>query len=380
MAALCFVAAFFIMSVFNWIELIPWRKSMTEHWTERARILWPARRTHLILILYVPLLLVAGSASVVENDIFHLVICWLAAAVGAVGAGWFVTRQLYPGIHWRPWLHDLVTGWALRLGIWFVLLGIGFSMPDEFNLRTWLTLAGVIVLHVTWQFMIMGVLRRCGIIRPPSGRLRRIIDECNKSGTPRVRGLWQASGVVANALALPLTGELVFYDRLLDITTDEELAAVCSHELEHLAESKWVLIGRYFGAMSFLPLLLLKPASHRWEAVGFLAMLLLMVFWARLSRRLVYRMETRADAMASHQQISEGVYAKALEKIYQNNQMPAVMPGNQTTHPNLYDRMLAAGTTPEFSRPLEPKKYTPLGWVAMFAGPILLMWIFSDTF
>ncbi|MBK9138470.1 MAG: hypothetical protein IPM17_06865 [Verrucomicrobia bacterium] len=27
----------------NWLALRPWRRSAGEHWTERARLLWPAR-------------------------------------------------------------------------------------------------------------------------------------------------------------------------------------------------------------------------------------------------------------------------------------------------------------------------------------------------
>ena len=380
MAAACFLAAFLVLVVINWIELTPWRKSRGAHWTERSRILWPARKTNAILILYVPLLLAVGSTAVDEVSMPSLVPRWLAASAGAMGAGWFLSRQLYPGILMRPWLHDVVIGWALRFGIWLVLLVAGFSMPDEFNLRVWLILAGVVLLQLAWPLLALHLLRWCGIFRRPGERLQKIVIGCTKDGGPRVRALWQAGGVVANAFALPLSGTLLFFDRLLETLDDDEVAAVCSHELGHLAESKLVLIGRYFGAMAILPLLLVKPAVHQWGFQGFLAMLLLVIIWSRLSRRLVRRMETRDDEVASHQQAGEGVYARALEKLYQVNHLPAVMPGNQSTHPHLYDRMIAVGVTPAFPRPSAPRKFTTLGWCMLFAGPLALMWILSDVF
>lgn len=380
MVVSCFLVAFLVLSAINWIEQIPWRKSAGAHWTERCRILWPARRTNAILILYVPLLLAAGSSLASEADLWNLAPRWLAASAGAVGAGWFVTRQLHPGILLRSWLHDVAIGWVLRLGIWLVLLGVGFSMPDQLNSRAWLMLGGVIVLMVVWPFMALHVLRWFGIIRPAGERLQKIVADCVRDSGPRVRHLWQASGVVANAFALPLSGTLVFFDRLMETLTDEEVAAICSHELGHLAESKRVLIGRYFGAMAVLPLLLIKPAVHQWEFPGAFAMVLVMIIWSRLSRRLVHLMESRADAIASHQQAGEGVYARALEKIYQVNHLPAVMPGNRSTHPHLYDRMLAAGTTPGFPRPRAPRKFTLLGWFMLFAGPFALIWMVSDDF
>ena len=37
------------------------------------------------------------------------------------------------------------------------------------------------------------------------------------------------------------------------------------------------------------------------------------------------------------------------------------MPGNRAVHPHLYDRMLAAGVTPDFPRPDQPQKLTWTG-------------------
>jgi hypothetical protein len=41
--------------------------------------------------------------------------------------------------------------------------------------------------------------------------------------------------------------------------------------------------------------------------------------------------------------------------------MPAVMPTRRTTHPDLYDRLLAAGVEPDFPKPAKPSK---ISWPA----------------
>lgn len=376
----CFLATFLVLALLNWVEFIPWRKSAGAHWTERTRILWPIRKSHAIFNLYVPLLVAACSLFISETTRLNLAPRWLAAFVGAVGAGWFVARQLHPEIRIRLWLHDVAIGWILRLGIWLVLFGIGMSMPKEFSLRTWLTLVGVVILIVAWSYLAIHLLRLLGVIKPPGERLKKIVADCTRDGGPRVKHLWQAGGVAANAFALPLTGTLLFYDRLLEILTDEEVAAVCSHELGHLSESKSVIFGRYLGAMAFLPMLLFRPVLELWEFAGVVVLFLLVILWSRLARKLAHRMEIRADQAASQSQANEGVYATALEKIYRANHLPAVMTGKSISHPNLYDRMLSAGKPPEFSEPRKPESYTLMGWFILIAAPFTLVWILLDSF
>ena len=48
--------------------------------------------------------------------------------------------------------------------------------------------------------------------------------------------------------------------------------------------------------------------------------------------------------------------ALALERIHQLNQMPAVLRNKSlNTHPDLYDRMLAANVTLDYPRPAAPR-------------------------
>ncbi len=99
----------------------------------------------------------------------------------------------------------------------------------------------------------------------------------------------------------------------------------------------------------------------------FAAMLLLSIF----ARKLSQRMETRADLVATENQSEAGAYASALEKLYRTNQIPAVTP-RKRTHPHLYDRLLAAGITPNYPRPKAPAKFAWTGWLMLLSFGVLL--------
>lgn len=379
-ATACCTASFIAVAGLNWLSLIPWRKSHGDHWTERARVLWTARVKSNLLTLYIPLLVAAGSSILWKCPITGVALRWLPGFAGALGACWFMAKEVFPGLVLRSWLYDMTVGWALRLGKLGVFIAIGFSMPDRFGPRVWLLLAAAVMLQVTWEVVALPLLRLLGIFKPPGERLRKIVANGTAGGGPRVRWLWQAGGVMANAYAFPLSGTLVFLDPLLEILTDDEVAAICAHELGHLAESKRILFGRYLGAMAVLPLLLIKPVCHLgeskgWLPGGLLILLLVVICLSRLSRRMRRIMEIRADEIARHAQTDDGVYARALEKLCQNNQMPVVLPGKNQTHPDLYDRMIAAGVTPDYWRPLPPARFHIGGWLLLIASPLIVVWV-----
>jgi hypothetical protein len=83
-------------------------------------------------------------------------------------------------------------------------------------------------------------------------------------------------------------------------------------------------------------------------------------------------MEKRADQIAADKQLQEGVYARALEKLYRENQIPAVNVNDRQTHPHLYDRMLAAGITPDYPRPAKPQRFTVMGWALLIIFGIFI--------
>ncbi|MEI9950222.1 MAG: hypothetical protein WDO74_14905 [Pseudomonadota bacterium] len=81
--------------------------------------------------------------------------------------------------------------------------------------------------------------------------------------------------------------------------------------------------------------------------------MVLFILCAFAYRSLSRRLEQRADSAASQNGQDEGEYALALERLYELNLIPAVTYVRQT-HPHLYDRLIASGSTPTFPRPRPP--------------------------
>ncbi len=159
-------------------------------------------------------------------------------------------------------------------------------------------------------------------------------------------------------MAFPYTGDLLFTDRLLQTQGEEEVAAICAHELGHLGESRMMKITRITGLLFFVPLLLVKPLAQTWGPPGvyFALFVSWMIIWG--NRRWSRKLEHRADSIAHSTETNPGLYARALEQLHKDNLIPAVMP-RKGTHPDLYDRLLAADVEPNYPRPSKPSAITP---------------------
>jgi Zn-dependent protease with chaperone function len=280
----------------------------------------------------------------------------IAAWLGAVMGTFPFEREIFPRFDFGRWLLHVCSAWALRLGIWFVYIGCALIMPEEFGWPV-LAIAGAALLFHLWLLWGLRVKLLCWIrlLRPADDRLRRIVTETASRMGVRIRGVWTLAGIYAQAYALPTTRELLFSERLLEICDDKEVSAVCAHELGHLTESKTTLCRRVAGTFAFFPFLFIKPAFHADNPFALLLLvipLLMLLFVKGLS----IRMEKRADQVATDAQTDPGVYGRALEKLYRENLIPAANAGNRRTHPHLYDRLLAAGITPDFPKPPPPKR------------------------
>ena len=224
-------------------------------------------------------------------------------------------------------------------------------MPVEFGWGT----AAVTIFYIIVQFIltwkILPLLKSVKLIMPPPERLRNLVTKVSERMNVRVSQVWMMQSASANAFAMPFGRELVFNKCLIDLLTDEELEAVCAHELGHLTESTTSLAMRILGSLPFLPFIFLTPLTHAFGLLAIAATGLAMIGLVRGFQTISRRLERRADSIARHQEANSGVYALALEKIHEANQIPAVLPQRQTTHPHLYDRLIAAGVTPSYPRP-----------------------------
>ncbi len=209
----------------------------------------------------------------------------------------------------------------------------------------------------------VALLRLLGVIRPASDRLRFVVERTTGNGGGFPRAVLQVGLPMANAFAFIFEGTLGVSDAGLAVLDDEELTAVCAHELAHLREPRqivWARASRLFLFGVYMALLAAAmrplpgsfgPSAFLW---GFLAATVLLIVGIKLSNRLSLKMEHLADARATESQASPGVYARALEKLYRANLVPAVLRSKRMTHPHLYDRMIQAGVTPDYARPAPP--------------------------
>lgn len=370
-----FIAAFCASAIANWIGLIPWRKSAGAHWTERARILWPVRFTAAINVLLIPVIFFEFQSALTPRGENWWIANGAAAFLGAVLGTYPFDREVFPRLDFREWRRQVLAYWGLRFGIWAVFVAAIVLMPSAFCVRTILVATGYLTIHFAIQFgLFLRYLRLVNVLQPAGARLQKIVQEVSDRMNVRVRGLWQLAGAHANALAFPTTGDLVFTNRLLAICDDEEIAGICAHELAHLSESKKVVVGRLLGSLTLFPLIFIVPCTIRLGPLGLLLPYAGMFVILRFSRWLSQRLEKRADREALSG-TNNAVYARALEKLYRENQAPAVNPNNKQTHPHLYDRLLAAGISPDYPRPLKPARMTWIGCCFWIAFVLSIIWM-----
>ena len=275
-------------------------------------------------------------------------------------------------------LRDLLRQAAVRLLmrflVWFVFIGAIAVMPDELDWRTLAICWAVVLLRWIWgRKGMLWLGQKLGLFQPPPERLRKIVVETATKMNVPFHGVLLMRTPLAQAYALVNSRELVFTERLLELHSDNEIAAICAHELGHLTEPKSARFMRNIGLLTYLPWLLLNPLLHVWGMSAFFGLLLLTFGVPYLSRKISRSLEVRADRFAKLNEAEPGNYARALAKLYEDNLVPAVMAKNRRTHPDLYDRLLAAGVTPDFPRPVPPIAMAWQGRILAGAAGILFV-------
>src|SRR5947209_13823596 len=129
-------AALFVWAI-NWLALIPFRRSKGKHWTERARVLYPARVALLSEVWTVPAIVALGQRLLLEERAPHWLLSGVAAWAGTLGATYFFTREVFPWTTPRAWGHEAMAHWGLAF-LWLGLfVGIAALMPTELDWRSW---------------------------------------------------------------------------------------------------------------------------------------------------------------------------------------------------------------------------------------------------
>ena len=289
----------------------------------------------------------------------------LMASAGAILGSFPISRAIDPNTSWSQW--------PVAFQFWrhqvLVLWGLGMAMPGEFDAVA----MGMALLWVAWVAatnlapLRMGFGRSNILPAPPAleARAQRIAEESNAP----FRGIHLSRATAHNALALPVSSELVVSESLVRELDEAELDAILRHEMDHLREPAWMTMGRIVSANAHGVLLLAKPAVGTFGGPGLgaltLAWLLLSMGFGRLARKF----ERKADAHGAG--ADPMAFASALLKMHRKALIPAVLerPG---THPHLYDRLIACGFTPDFPRPKPANVMSLPGALTTAAGGIML--------
>jgi Zn-dependent protease with chaperone function len=356
--AAAFSAAFACIA--NWLALIPWRRAKERHWTERARLYYPVRASAQSNLWVLPAVLTMGAVLMEIDDLPHWTLMVLATGIGTVVGTIPMDREVCTRIPFKELLRTVSVGWLIRFLMWLVFLGAIALMPNEFNLQGLAILAVFLFLLTLWSWKgWIWTGRKLGFLLPPPERLQKIVQDTAARMNVPVGEVCLLRSFTAQAFAMSAGRRLLFTDRLLEILSDDEVAAICSHELAHLTEPRSTYFQRHMIWLSFLPWIFLKPMVHTLGFSGFIVLLLFTFLVPIACRQLSHRLEVRADAVAHSNEPDSGVYARALTRLYEDALAPAVNARESATHPHLYDRLLAAGVTPDFPRPEPPAR---LAW------------------
>ncbi len=360
-----FAIALGVTAVLNWAALRPFRRVAAAHWSERARLLWPVRRGAAIAGVAVPLAVWRVMFRTGHATVMEVVVSLLAVFAGGLLAGFVVHHAAFPQRRLREWISLMLCLIVLRYGPFFAWLFTGISSAfDMAAARPWLGVAIFMQLFVSsgaWLWLLRGL----GLMHRGAPELEAMVRELAERLGVSVKHVWETAPVAANAVASPLWRAVVVSRETIEVLAPEELRSILAHELGHLGEPRRVTVLRALGGCWSAPLGALGWAVHGWGFAGVALVLATMVIWLRWTLRLSRSEEHRVDAVAREAVGSGEVAARALEKLHAAGSIPATLPTAQMTHPSLFDRMLAAGVTPDFERPAVPKRWGVNGWASL---------------
>jgi Zn-dependent protease with chaperone function len=339
------------------------RALAAKHWTERARFAWAAGRYCSASLIFVPVPVVIfgyhwnGPLSRIPTSILLLLI------VGAAVVAWLIAvyrqaRRLKGAWLTPGYFLQGITAWTLLFMPHLVVtLVLALILPQSLDTAGLVGVAlGAGLLAAAGLGAGLHVARGLGLARPAGPELAHAVEEEAARGGVSPRGAYEVRWPVATAFAFPWLGVVAVTDRALSTLDPAELAAVVRHELAHLTERRSVCVLRLLAVVALLPVACWRPIITAWGLAVFVGVAAATCVFLLSTRRIWRRMEVRADAAAQRDEDDAGTYARTLERLYEENLIPAVVAGAQVIHPNLYDRMLAAGTEPDFPRPAPPPR------------------------
>jgi Zn-dependent protease with chaperone function len=353
------------------------------HWSERARLGFPAR-TRLVswamtstLLVGMAWILWLGRLTPIDVAIAPALATFFATMLAVVRVARLVAPDR-PRLTLRGLAGLLALSWG-QLGTLFLL---AFVARDDFGALTWLALALGLALSLVWAFGLPATAAAAvGLFEGPSAEVASLVETCAARLGVRPPRVSVAELPMANAFALVPGERLVLTRAVLSGLSPEALATVVSHELEHFREDARTRALRVVSALAVVPLVLVRPVLGTWATTGVVSLALATIVVVSMLAAVRHQLELAATGGLEAEPSRAADYARVLERIYEINGIPAVMRGMLARRSSLYDRMLAAGATPSFARPEPPPRLLVpllacfiLALTSLVGSRVALMW------
>lgn len=367
-----YMAALVAMIVSARIALRPLRADSA--WWERARDAQVARVVGLLGVTMMPAFVsllaipMSGPLAKLPPAWLQLLVAFAAFCAAAMVATHIEGVVLRRHVTLAIWLRDgLFASLVLSPHVFFPVVGgivVTHVLVDRTALGCGVTLAVTAFGLAGGGFLVARVV---GLVRVAPERVQGIVTiAAAAAGVARPRSIYECRASAANAYALGSRG-IALTSGAIELLGDEDLIAIVMHELAHLAEPRRARRGRHaFRALQSFAFISMLPLTEWFGTWTFFVAAYAAILAFRLRLRFARKAEAAADGVATHHEPHAGAYARALERLHAVNLIPAVV-GTASTHPDLYDRLLAVGATPSFPRPMPPENRVAGGlfWLAM---------------
>lgn len=342
-----------------------------EHWTQRARRVWGRRvlwsQLHWVLALVGMFFGAAwiGPFSAWNKRYFVgcvLVVLYTVMLLGAYGIEAAVHEKK---LSFRDYVRGRVAGLLLLHSVFVWAVANAILMPSAW---TWTTLGLAIASLGVLFWLLRGgnfvLVRMLGLAQAADTELQNACDRAAEDvGTESVPA-WICDGVGLNAFAMPAVPGISF-TRMAQALPFDETRAIARHEHGHLLETARQRLLRRLPLGILVLCAFFAPLSEFgfvvWLQLVLISVVAVFFFGARL-----IKLEEEADEHAHGGEQDES-YARALERIHSHNMIPAVIAGQNKSHPDLFYRMQKAGVEPDFAKPAPPISYRRSHFFGCFA-------------
>ncbi len=353
------------------------------HWSERARLGFPAR-TRLVSWAMTSTVLVAmawvlwlGRLTPIGVAIAPACAILIATMLAVARVGRIVAPDR-PRVTWRGVLGLL----ALGPGSLVVLAVLCVVASEQFDLRTALAVVLAAAASLTWASGAPAALAtRIGLFRGPSADVAALVSESASRVGVAPPPVSIAELPMANAFALVPAERLVITRAVVDELPRDALVTIVEHELTHFREPRALRVARFVSSMALVPVVLVRAAHGAWGLSGLAAIGVAISLLVLVLARVRHQLERSALPEPGDAAARGVAYARVLERIHELNGVPAVMRGFFAKQSSLYDRMIAAGAEPTFARPAPPPRLLvplltcfALALVSLMGTRVLLMW------